>query len=110
MITDAILAFKEASKLEVLDFSGNSTSELVGSNQTKQAYFLTNLAQFINSSTKLNCLNLEGLLLGQKLIPFISEIRESSSLNEINIVNNLLSAEDERILQELLGAGEMPHF
>lgn len=67
------------------------------------AVFVHALAWFVQDNSHLYSLNLQGLFLGKKLLPFITCVRESKSLIEVNLCNNLLSEYDEIYLVEALG-------
>ena len=48
-------------------------------------------------------MNLQGLLLGKKILYFIEQIKNNRSLVQINIINNLLNKNDETQILEKLG-------
>lgn len=48
-------------------------------------------------------LDLQGLMLGRKILVLIESIKKSKSLIQVNIMNNLLSRLDELYIHETLG-------
>ena len=93
----------ENTTLRVLDLSGNGTSDLVDENHICQALFLQSLRKFIAGNDELYSLNLQGLLLGKKLLFLIDTIKGSKSLLQVNLTHNLFNKYDEAYIFEQLG-------
>ena len=55
---------------------------------------------------RLYSLNLQGMLLGKKLIYFVEKIKKNQTLIQINLINNLLSYEDEVMIKRKLEIGK----
>ena len=66
------------------------------------------LAEYLKGpSTHLYSLNLQGLLLGSKLVPFMESVSVNKTLMQVNLTNNLLTKDDEmRIAVKLSGHDE----
>lgn len=79
--------------LMVLDLSENVVSEHVPVNNVSLTYFLYLLAGYLKTTKTLYSLNLQGLLLGKKLIPFLDSIIDNKTLMQINLSKNLISKE-----------------
>jgi hypothetical protein len=52
------------------------------------------MSYFILSNRTFYSLNLQGLMLGKKLLPFVRSIARSRSLLELNLSDNLLTEQD----------------
>ena len=102
-IMNELLVNRERLLLQSLDLSGNSISGQSEENQVRLALFLHKLCQYLTSSETLYILNLQGLLLGKKLLCLIDCIKESKSLVQINLMNNLLNQKDQAFIYEQLG-------
>ena len=65
--------------------------------------FLQSICRFLKSNENLYSLNLQGLLLGKKLLFFVDQIKNNRSLIQLNLSNNLLNKNDEAYILEQLG-------
>lgn len=65
-----------------------------------------NLKTIVSSDNGLQFLNLCGMRIGNKLMPFIMSVRENRSLNVLNLSHNQLTQLDQEFIYTLLGFTE----
>ena len=78
----------------------------VDSNEIKIEDIVENLKLIVSSDNGLQCLNLCGMRIGTKLMPFIISVKDNTSLNILNISHNQLTNIDQELIYNILGFNE----
>ena len=94
----------DAPSLMVLDLSENVLSELVPENNARLAQFLCLLSEYLLSTKTLHSLNLQGLLLGSKLLPFLDTLEQNKTLMQVNLSKNLITKDLEQKIERRMAA------